>query len=93
VLVAYLPSIRAFVPNHPYFSLLDGIILWLFVQCLVALSPIFLKNADQWRKVGTFWTVISMNALWVSVVIVLTIIYKFKKSKHDKKYNKESEYA
>jgi flagellar basal body-associated protein FliL len=54
----------------------------------VALSPIFVKDYDQWKKVGTFWVVISMSVLWVSIVIVLTIRYMCKKSKHDKKKNK-----
>jgi len=73
VLVAYLPTVRAEIPSQPYFTMIDCIIVSLIVQCLVAISPIFITNKEvnegNWRERGVFITSAILGAAWVLYVI------------------------
>jgi hypothetical protein len=73
VLVAYLPTVRAEIPSQPYFTMIDCIIVSLIVQCLVAISPVFITDKDviegNWRERGSLVASAVLFSLWVAYVI------------------------
>jgi len=87
VLVAYMPTIRAEIPSQPYFTLIDYILISLVLQCLIALSPIFLMDKTDvegnWREKGILIASFPFFAAWVLFVLFKTIQYPARKRIHD----------